>query len=43
MAERVMVFIDGANLYTCMKDHLDIPKNVKVIVGGAPVSQDWAN
>lgn len=35
MSERVMVFIDGANLYTCMKDYLGIPKNVKVDVLGS--------
>lgn len=34
MSERVMVFIDGANLYNCMKDHLGINKNVKVDVFG---------
>lgn len=32
MPDRVMVFIDGANLYTCMKDHLGIPRNPKVDV-----------
>jgi len=31
---RVMVFIDGANLYTCMKEYLGIPQNVKVDVFG---------
>jgi len=36
--ERVMVFIDGANLYTCMKDHLGIPKNVKVDVLGSKLA-----
>ena len=30
MSDRVMVFIDGANLYTCMRDHLNIPRNVQV-------------
>lgn len=32
--ERVMVFIDGANLYTCMKDYLGMPRNVKVDILG---------
>jgi uncharacterized LabA/DUF88 family protein len=30
MPERVMVFIDGANLYTCMRDYLGLHYNVKV-------------
>ena len=30
MAERVMIFIDAANLYNCMKDHLGITQNVKL-------------
>ena len=32
--ERVMVFIDGANLYTCMKDYLGIPRNAQVDILG---------
>jgi uncharacterized LabA/DUF88 family protein len=38
MPERVMVFIDGANLYTCMKDYLGIPRNVKVDVLGSKLT-----
>ena len=38
MAERVMVFIDGANLYTCMKDYLGIPRNVQVDVLGSKLT-----
>jgi len=34
MPDRVMVFIDGANLYNCMKGHLGITQNVKVNVFG---------
>jgi len=37
--ERVMVFIDGANLYTCMKDYLGIPKNTKVEVLGSKLAK----
>ena len=35
---RVMVFIDGANLYTCMKGYLGISQNVKVDVFGAQLA-----
>jgi uncharacterized LabA/DUF88 family protein len=38
MSERVMVFIDGANLYTCMKDYLGLPYNVKVDIFGAKLA-----
>ena len=38
MAERVMVFIDGANLYTCMRDYLGISQNVKVDVFGGQLA-----
>ena len=38
MPECVMVFIDGANLYNCMKDHLGITRNVKVDVFGAKLA-----
>jgi len=38
MPERVMVFIDGANLYHCMKEHLGITRNVKVDVFGAKLA-----
>ena len=34
MSERVMIFIDGANLYTCMRDYLGLPRNVKVDLFG---------
>jgi len=34
MPERVMVFIDGANLYTCMRDYLGLSSNVQVDVFG---------
>ena len=40
MPERVMVFIDGANLYTCMKDYLGLPRNVKVDVLGEKLATD---
>jgi uncharacterized LabA/DUF88 family protein len=38
MSDRVMVFIDGANLYSCMRDHLGMTKNVKVDVFGAKLA-----
>lgn len=38
MPERVMVFIDGANLYNGMKDHLGINQNVKVNVFGSKLA-----
>lgn len=38
MPERVMVFIDGANLYNCMKDYLSINRNVKVDVFSAKLA-----
>jgi uncharacterized LabA/DUF88 family protein len=34
MTERVMVFIDGANLHNCMKDYLGISQNVQIDVFG---------
>jgi uncharacterized LabA/DUF88 family protein len=38
MPERVMVFIDGANLYTCMRDYLNIARNVRVDVLGSKLA-----
>lgn len=40
MPERVMVFIDGANLYTCMKDYLGLARNAKVDVLGKKLAAD---
>jgi len=38
MPDRVMVFIDGANLYNCMKESLNINRNVKVDVFSAKLA-----
>jgi uncharacterized LabA/DUF88 family protein len=38
MPERVMVFIDGANLYNCIKESLGIGKNVKVDILGTKLA-----
>ena len=38
MPDRVMVFIDGANLFHCMKEHLGINRNVKVDVFSAKLA-----
>jgi uncharacterized LabA/DUF88 family protein len=38
MTERVMVFIDGANLYNCMKESLGMTQNVKVDLLGTKLA-----